>query len=245
MIVANTPTVRVMVDESARGSFTIYGDGIERNVLHGNRELVTFSIPIAGLPLNDTTICFGADVQIIALPALTNYNWSVPSGISVNDPQIFNPVFSGFLQNSTTTLSVEAEGSDGCPFAGSVNVSTMPGTGPNISVPPVCPNGGGQISGDETFTDYIWTAVTPGVSYTPDNIASPFFSLNDLDENDIVILRYTARDPEGCLTTDTIRVEFLPAALCEVEFPNVFTPGGQNELNRSFHATGCLKKSDP
>ncbi len=132
-------------------------------------EVVVFvNTPSAISAGNDTQICTGTSVQLIASGANT-YSWSPTTGL--NNPNISNPI-----ANPTTTTTYTVTGTDvnGCVNTDQVTVTVIEGAGITASGNVTICEGEGTTLNVAGGTNYTWSPAT-GLNnpFSPNPVANP------------------------------------------------------------------------
>jgi gliding motility-associated-like protein len=167
---------------------------------------------------NDTTVCAGAPVQLIATSAATSYAWTPAGGLS--NAAISNPIAT---VNTAASYTVTAT-LNGCVKTKTVNVSIKPNpvvnAGPDKTIyigDAVTLQGGGA-------TNPLTIAWTPNATLTGANTYTPVAMPG-------VTTTYTltVKDNNSCTATDNMVVTVIPDCM---KVANAFTPNGDgiNEL---------------
>lgn len=178
---------------------------------------------------NDTLVCAGAPVQLIANSNAGSFSWTPAAGL--NNANISNPVatVSNYTQ-FTVTASL-----NGCVKTRTINVRIK--SNPTVDAGPdrtivlgdqVTLQGTG--SGGGTIT---WTPAA-GLSNAnlPDPIAKPQTTTNYL---------LTVKNSEGCTSTDNVVITVIPYC---VNIMNAFTPNGDGTNDRWMVTNGAACTSN-
>ncbi|MBN4061812.1 gliding motility-associated C-terminal domain-containing protein [Bacteroidales bacterium AH-315-I05] len=149
----------------------------------------------------DTTICFGDTVQLLATGGNT-YVWSPSAGL--NNPNIPNPIAT---PTDTTDYVVTVTDSNNCSGTDTATIIVL-------SLPPadagpdlwICPGDSIQLSATGGIT-YVWV---PDSALSDDSIANPF-----VNPSDTITYVVTVMGANGCVNTDTIRLDVGPVVPTE------------------------------
>lgn len=148
-------------------------------------------------PYPDTMICAGASVAISAsAPDGINYTWTPATGL--NNPNTATPIAT---PASTTTYTVSANTSLGCPAMDTVRILVSVGLSANAGQNDTICTGSHTIIGGDT----IASGGLPGYTYhwsTGDTIQHPVVEPTDVK----TAYRLTVTDLAGCTNTDTTQV---------------------------------------
>jgi gliding motility-associated-like protein len=159
---------------------------------------------------NDTTVCAGAPVQMIATSAATTYAWAPAAGLS--NAAISNPVAT---VNSATAYTVTAS-LNTCVKTKTVNISIKPSPVVNAGADKIIVSGDIiQLQGSGSNASTIaWTPagsiVSNGTTFTP--TVNPFVTTT---------YRLTVKDFNNCTSTDDAVVTVIPYC---VKVMDAFTP---------------------
>jgi gliding motility-associated-like protein len=162
---------------------------------------------------NDTAVCAGAPVQMVATSSAATYSWSPASGLS--SASISNPVAT---VNTNVAYTVTAS-LNGCFRTKTVNL----GMKPNPYV--FAGNDRTIIVGDEVdlegsgFTSPVSIAWTPATSIT----GSTSTYITKAKPTITTTYSLTIRDNNSCTSTDNVVVTVLPVCIKVME---AFTPNG-------------------
>jgi len=177
---------------------------------------------------NDTTVCQGEPVLLIATGSVTGtYQW-LPGG-STNSVLLLNPAVAG-------SYSVLYTYGDDCTLTDVVNVNVVPGISVNLVADPDT----NQIGLGQSLE--LTAIVSPTQSLT--NFQFKWFegSTTLPGTTDVITVKPTTTDTaavvysvivtsqNGCTAQDFLRIRVLQP---KVAFPNAFTPNG-DEINNTF-----------
>jgi gliding motility-associated-like protein len=161
---------------------------------------------------NDTSVCAGAPVPLIATSAATSYSWSPAAGLS--NAAISNPVA---IVNSNASYTVTAT-LNGCVRTRTVNINIRPN--------PIVSAGADKtiVDGDAVMLDGTGNANSISVAWTP---ASTLTGANTYTPvarpNATTIYTLTVRDANGCTSTDNATVTVIPYC---IKIMDAFSPNG-------------------
>lgn len=169
---------------------------------------------------NDTSVCAGAPVQMIATSAANTYSWSPQAGL--NNPNISNPVA---IINNATTYTVTAS-LNGCVKTKNVTISIRPNpvinAGPDKTI----------VSGDAVTLDgSIPASIIPQtISWAPAGTLTGANTLTPV-ARPAATTTYTVTvlDNNNCTATDAAVITVIPYC---VKVMDAFTPNGdaKNDL---------------
>jgi hypothetical protein len=195
------------------------------------RSITVYSVPVAPTSItgNSVGVC-GGSTQTYSCPAsttgATSYNWSVPSGATINSGQGTTSVSVTFPAGfSTGNVSVTAGNLCGNSTARTLavrSVTTQPGT---ISGPSANLCGGGtftySIAAVAGATSYTWT-VPAGCSITANNGTSVTVNIStSFTSGSISVL---ANNSCGSSTARTLALSRLPATPASISGPASVCP---------------------
>jgi gliding motility-associated-like protein len=161
---------------------------------------------------NDTSVCAGAPVPLIATSAATTYAWTPQAGLS--NPAISNPVA---IVQGNTAYTVTAT-LNGCVRTKTINITIKPNPIINAGADKTIVDGDAVMldgSGNANSISVAWTpaaTLTGANTYTP--VAKP---------NLTTIYTLTVRDANGCTSTDNATVTVIPYC---IKIMDAFTPNG-------------------
>jgi gliding motility-associated-like protein len=181
---------------------------------------------------NDTTVCVGAPVQMMASTNGTSTAYSWAPSYSLSNPNISNPVAT-VINNTVYTVTATL---NGCVRTKNVIINTK--ANPVISAGPDASIVDGQSvvlqgSGVANPTSILWTPATGlsnATTYTP--TAAPHVT---------TVYTLTVKDANNCTSTDATTVTVIPYC---VNVMNAFTPNGDGQNDRWLvtNGSGCTKK---
>jgi gliding motility-associated-like protein len=161
---------------------------------------------------NDTTVCAGAPVQLIATSAATTYAWTPQAGLG--NPVISNPV--AIIQNNTSyTVTASL---NGCTRSKTINIIIKPNpvvdAGPNKTIVD------GDVvkldgTGNANSISVLWS---PAATLTGANTFTPFAK-----PAATTVYTITVKDANGCTSTDNATVTVIPYC---VKIMDAFSPNG-------------------
>jgi len=178
---------------------------------------------------NDTTVCAGAPVQMLATSQATTYLWSPTSGL--NNAGISNPIAT---VSANTAFTVTAT-LNGCVRTKTVNIAIKPN--------PVVSAGSDKtiVEGDEAqlqgnANNSVSVAWTPTATLKDANTFTPTAKPS-------VTTTYimTVRNSDNCISTDDVKITVLPYC---IKVMNAFTPNGDGANDRWIvtNGTGCTSR---
>jgi gliding motility-associated-like protein len=170
---------------------------------------------------NDTTLCNGASVQIIATsPGNVTYTWSPVTGL--NNSSINNPVAS---PSSTTTYFVLASGGNGCHSTDSVTINVL-------AQPTVATIGDTAICSGVSIQ--LTTSVTNGNTYSwspSTGLSNP--ALQNPVANPSANTRYiiTVNPGTQCTATDSVNIAVNPLPVVQATGDTTLCAGGSGQIS--------------
>ncbi|MDD3875114.1 MAG: PKD domain-containing protein [Bacteroidales bacterium] len=173
---------------------------------------VDFLVAFAG---NDTSICAGGQVQLIASGGL-NYQWA--SNPSLNQTNIFNPIATPI---QTTTYTVTVSDNTGCQATDDVIVSILPLPQANAGSDLFICQGGSVNLNASGGVLYEWQ---PSSSLDNPSIPNPLATPN---QSTTYIVGVT--DNFGCQAFDSMTV-FLTTATAQISNDTTICPGSDVQL---------------
>jgi gliding motility-associated-like protein len=173
---------------------------------------------------NDTLVCAGAPVQMLATSAATAYVWSPATGLS--NASISNPVAT---VNNNTSYTVTAS-LNGCVRTRTVNINIKPNpiisAGPDKTI----------IDGDQVTLEGSAPANSVSIAWTPNTTLTGAGTLFPVAKPNITTnYTLTVRNSDGCTSTDNALVTVVPYC---VKVMNAFTPNGDGVNDRWIVTTG-------
>jgi hypothetical protein len=171
---------------------------------------------------NDTSICVGDNVQLLATGA-TNFMWDVVSGDPINIGGNFscnncpNPIAS---PSATTVYAVSSTNAAGCVDFDTVIVTVNPLPGPNITAsgPTSFCIGDSVTLSSDSYSAYSWNTGSINDSVVADTAG-----------NYIV----TVTDSMGCLNSTSIAVTVYALPNVDAGLPDSLCPGDSTQLMAS------------
>lgn len=173
---------------------------------------------------NDTLVCAGAPVQLIATSPATSYSWSPALGLS--NPSISNPV-ANVVTSTPFTVTASL---NGCVRTKTVNVNIKPN--PVISAGPDKTIVEGEkilLIGSGTASP-VFLSWTPAATLTDANTYFP--TASPLNTTTYTL---TVKDVNNCTSTDDAIVTVLPVC---IKVLNAFTPNGDGINDLWFVTSG-------
>lgn len=178
---------------------------------------IGFSDNLALTTNNDTLVCAGAPVQMLASTNGTGatYTWSPSGGLSAAN--ISNPVAT---VNSSAAYTVTAT-LNGCVRNKTVNIGIKPNpvinAGPDKTI----------VDGDEVVLEGSGTATPASVAWTPNSTLTGANTYTPVAKpNTTTVYTLTVRDNNNCTSTDNMVVNVIPYCL---KVMNAFTPNGDGQ----------------
>jgi len=166
---------------------------------------------------NDTLVCAGAPVPILASTngTGTTYAWSPAGGLSATN--ISNPVAT---VNNSAAYTVTAS-LNGCVRTKTVNVNIKPNpiisAGPDKTI----------VDGDEVTLEGSGTATPSSIAWTPNSTLAGANTYTPVAKpNTTTTYTLTVRDNNNCTSTDNMVVNVIPYCL---KVMNAFTPNGDGQ----------------
>lgn len=166
---------------------------------------------------NDTLVCAGAPVQMLASTngTGTTYAWSPAGGLSATN--ISNPVAT---VNNSAAFTVNAS-LNGCVRTKTVNVNIKPNpvisAGPDKTI----------VDGDEVTLEGSGTATPSSIAWTPNSTLAGANTYTPVAKpNTTTTYTLTVRDNNNCTSTDNMVVNVIPYCL---KVMNAFTPNGDGQ----------------
>lgn len=166
---------------------------------------------------NDTLVCAGAPVQMLASTNGTGaaYAWSPSGGLSATN--ISNPVAT---INSSAAYTVTAT-LNGCVKNKTVNIGIKPNpvinAGPDKTI----------VDGDEVMLEGNGTATPASIAWTPTSTLTGANTYTPVAKPNITTTyTLTVRDNNNCTSTDNMVVNVIPYCL---KVMNAFTPNGDGQ----------------
>jgi gliding motility-associated-like protein len=180
---------------------------------------------------NDTTVCAGATVPMLASTNGTgaSFTWT-PTG-SLNNPNISNPTATVF---ANTVYTVRAT-LNGCVKTKNINVGIKPNpvidAGPNKTILE-----GDQVQLEGSASNAVSIAWTPAATLSHPATLNPYAK-----PNTTTVYTLTVRNSDGCTSTDNATVTVVPYC---INVRNAFTPNrdGFNDLWLVTNGTACASK---
>lgn len=178
---------------------------------------VGFSDNLVLITNNDTLVCAGAPVQMLASTngTGTSYAWSPAGGLSATN--ISNPVAT---VSSSAAYTVTAT-LNGCVRNKTVNIGIKPNpvinAGPDKTI----------VDGDEVVLEGSGTGTAASIAWTPNNTLTGANTYNPVAKPNITTTyTLTVRDNNNCTSTDNMVVNVIPYCL---KVMNAFTPNGDGQ----------------
>ena len=166
---------------------------------------------------NDTLVCAGAPVPMLASTngTGTTYAWSPAGGLSATN--ISNPVAT---VNNSAAFTVTAS-LNGCVRTKTVNVNIKPNpiisAGPDKTI----------VDGDEVTLEGSGTSTPSSIAWTPNNTLTGANTYTPVAKpNTTTTYTLTVRDNNNCTSTDNMVVNVIPYCL---KVMNAFTPNGDGQ----------------
>lgn len=165
---------------------------------------------------NDTLVCAGAPVQMIATSPANTYVWSPASGLS--NPNISNPVA---INNSAVAYTVTAS-LNGCVKTKTVNIGIKPNpqvlAGPDMTI----------VSGDAvTLEGRFPVGTAQSISWAPAGTLTGANTLTPVARpQTTTTYTLTVTDVNNCTATDNALITVIPYC---VKVMNAFTPNGDGK----------------
>lgn len=166
---------------------------------------------------NDTLVCAGAPVPMLASTngTGTTYAWSPAGGLSATN--ISNPVAT---VNNSAAFTVTAS-LNGCVRTKTVNVNIKPNpiisAGPDKTI----------VDGDEVTLEGSGTATPSSIAWTPNSTLAGANTYTPVAKpNTTTTYTLTVRDNNNCTSTDNMVVNVIPYCL---KVMNAFTPNGDGQ----------------
>lgn len=166
---------------------------------------------------NDTLVCAGAPVQMLASTngTGTSYAWSPAGGLSATN--ISNPVAT---VNSSAAYTVTAT-LNGCVRNKTVNIGIKPNpvinAGPDKTI----------VDGDEVVLEGSGAGTAASIAWTPNNTLTGANTYTPVAKPNITTTyTLTVRDNNNCTSTDNMVVNVIPYCL---KVMNAFTPNGDGQ----------------
>ncbi len=166
---------------------------------------------------NDTLVCAGAPVQMLASTNGTGatYAWSPSGGLSAAN--ISNPVAT---VNSNAAYTVTAT-LNGCVRNKTINIGIKPNpvinAGPDKTI----------VDGDEVILEGSGTTTPASIAWTPNSTLTGANTYTPVAKpNTTTIYTLTVRDNNNCTSTDNMVVNVIPYCL---KVMNAFTPNGDGQ----------------
>lgn len=194
---------------------------------------ITFTDNLTLTTNNDTSVCAGAPVQMLATTnsAATTYSWSPASGLSAAN--ISNPVA---VTNNNAAYTVTAS-LNGCVRTRTVNIAIRPNplvnAGPDKTI----------MDGDYATLQGSGSPIAQSISWTPTativNGANTYQPA--VKPSTTTTYTLTVRDQNNCTSTDNATVTVIPYCL---SVKNAFTPNGDgiNDLWIVTNSTACYTR---
>lgn len=178
---------------------------------------------------NDTTVCAGAPVPMIATSAANTYAWSPATGLS--NAGISNPIA---INNATTTYTVTAS-LNGCVRTANVKITIKPNPIINAGPDKIIVFGD-DVQLDGTGINAVSIAWTPNSSLTGANTLTPVAKPASTTNYTLTVV-----DNNSCTSTDQALVTVIPYCL-SVE--NAFSPNGDgiNDKWKVTNGAGCTNQ---
>ena len=174
------------------------------------------AFPIANAG-NDTSICRGDTMQLVAGAGYADYSWNPSSNVSNPNNRITNA-----FPTTTTTYTVTVTSAEGCSSTDEVTITVDSVPSPAVNDPSVC------------LGDSVMLTATGGDSYSWSNGATGSSILvSPADTSDFIV---EASYINGCSAEDTATVSVLPLPSLTTSNDTSICPGGSAEL--SALATG-------
>ena len=178
---------------------------------------------------NDTTVCAGAPVQMLATSQATTFSWAPGSGLS--NAGISNPIAT---VNSNAAFTVTAT-LNGCVKTKTVNITIKPNPVVNAGSDKTIVDGDeAQLQGSaNNAVSVVWTpanTLSNAVTFSP--IAKPSVTTTYI---------MTVKNSDNCTSTDDVKITVLPYC---VKVMNAFTPNGDGANDRWIvtNGTGCTNR---
>lgn len=165
---------------------------------------------------NDTLVCAGAPVQMIATSPANTYVWSPAGGLS--NPNISNPVA---INNSAVAYTVTAS-LNGCVKTKTVNIGIKPNpqvlAGPDMTI----------VSGDAvTLEGRFPVGTAQSISWAPAGTLTGANTLTPVARpQTTTTYTLTVTDVNNCTATDNALITVIPYC---VKVMNAFTPNGDGK----------------
>ncbi len=215
---SNATISNPMASPSVTTTYFVVGTDLNACINIDSVDVSINSLPTASIS-NDTTICIGDTIQLVASGG-TNYEWSPTDSIS--DPFISNPIV---WPTTTTTYQLIVSDLNGCNDTISVTVTVQPL--PTILAgndETICINDTVQLTAAGAL-NYTWS---PTDSLSANNIANPLAW-----PTDTTVYVVTGADALGCISTDTIAVNVNPLPPADAGDDEWICPGDDIQLNAS------------
>jgi gliding motility-associated-like protein len=161
---------------------------------------------------NDTSVCAGAPVPLIATSAATSYAWTPAAGLS--NAAISNPVA---IVQGNTSYTVTAT-LNGCVRTKTINITIRPNPIINAGADKTIVDGDAVMLDGSGNANSISVAWTPAATLTGANTYTPAAK-----PNLTTVYTLTVRDANGCTSTDNATVTVIPYC---IKIMNAFTPNG-------------------
>ena len=180
---------------------------------------------------NDTIVCAGAPVQMIATSPANAYTWTPAAGL--DNANIFNPIET---VNSNTSYTVTAS-LNGCIKTKTINISIKANpfvsAGPDKTV----------LSGDAVKLDGNGVIAPLSITWAPAATLTGSNTYMPLARPDATTTyTLTVKDNNGCTSTDDVMVTVIPYC---IKVMNAFTPNGDgmNDKWLVTNGTDCTTQT--
>ncbi len=179
---------------------------------------------------NDTTVCTGAPVQMVATSAATTYSWSPSAGLS--NAALSNPVA---IPSTNTAYTVTAS-LNGCVRTKTVNIAIKPNplvnAGPDKTI----------LIGESVTLNGSASGIPQSILWTPSGSLSGSNTFTPVATPQTTTLyTMTVKDANNCTSTDDALVTVIPYCIKVME---AFTPNGDAINDRWLVTAGnsCISR---
>jgi gliding motility-associated-like protein len=174
---------------------------------------------------NDTTVCAGAPVQMIATSAATTYSWLPSTGLS--NAAISNPIA---IVNGNTTYQVTAS-INGCVRTKNVNIVIRQNPFVTAGADKTIVDGAAVQLNGAGASNVLSISWTPAATLTGANTFTPIAKPSTTTTYSI-----TVRDGNSCTSSDDATVTVIPYC---IKVMNAFTPNGDGTNDKWIVTTGA------